>query len=70
MNIVTGPLGVGFIHGKGATEAQKVNTLYAGYSLPLMGVKGAMITPAVSYSKGGPGTDDQVGVRVRINYAF
>jgi hypothetical protein len=33
-------------------------------------VKGATITPALSYSKGGTGTDDQVAVRARINYAF
>lgn len=70
VNGVFGPAGIGFIYGKGATSAQKVNTVYAAYSLPLFGVKGATITPALSYSKGGTGTDNQLAARVRINYAF
>ena len=56
--------------GKGATAAQKVTTVYGAYTLPLMGVKGASITPALSFSKGGTGTDNQIAARVRINYAF
>ena len=65
-----GPAGFGFVHGKGATAAQKATTVYASYSFPLMGVKGAFITPALSYAKGGTGTDNQLAARVRINYAF
>ncbi|MCU0956595.1 MAG: carbohydrate porin [Hydrogenophaga sp.] len=70
VNAVFGPAGVGLIYGKGATAADKVTTVYAAYSLPLFGVKGAFITPALSYSKGGTGTDAQLAARVRINYAF
>ncbi|MBE0589584.1 MAG: carbohydrate porin [Hydrogenophaga sp.] len=70
INAIIGAAGIGLVHGKGATSADKVTTVYAAYSLPLFGVKGATITPAISYSKGGTGTDDQVAVRARINYAF
>lgn len=70
LNATMGPAGIGLIVGKGATSADKVTTIYAAYSLPLLGVKGATITPALSYSKGGTGTDNQVAARVRINYAF
>jgi len=70
INATFGAAGIGLVSGKGATSAQKVTTVYAAYTLPLMGVKGASITPAVSFSKGGTGTDNQVAARVRINYAF
>lgn len=69
-NLVYGPAGIGFISGKGATDASKSNTLYVAYALPLFGVKGATITPALSVSKGGAGTDRQIALRARINYAF
>lgn len=70
INTVIGPAGLGFVHGKGATDAHKATTVYAAYSFPLMGVKGATITPALSYAKGGTGSDSQFAARVRINYAF
>lgn len=70
VNGTFGAAGVGLVYGKGATSADKVTTVYAAYSLPLFGVKGASLTPAISYSKGGTGTDDQVALRMRINYAF
>jgi hypothetical protein len=70
VNATFGAAGVGLIVGKGATAADKVTTVYAAYSLPLFGVKGASITPALSLSKGGTGTDNQTALRVRINYAF
>jgi hypothetical protein len=35
-----------------------------------MGVKGASITPAISFAKGGTGSKGQTAARVRINYAF
>jgi len=70
VNAIVGPAGFGFVHGKGATSAQKATTVYASYSFPLMGVKGAFITPALSYAKGGAATDNQLAARVRINYAF
>ncbi|MDP2262170.1 MAG: carbohydrate porin [Hydrogenophaga sp.] len=70
LNATMGPAGIGLIVGKGATSADKATTVYAAYSLPLMSVKGAAITPALSLSKGGTGTKDQLAARVRINYAF
>lgn len=66
-NIVAGALGVGFVNDK--TGSNSVNTVYAGYKLPLFGVKGAFVTPALSYSKGDK-VDDLVAFRVRLNYAF
>lgn len=66
-NIVAGSLGLGFVNDK--TGSNSVNTVYAGYKLPLFGVKGAFVTPALSYSKGDK-VDDLVAFRVRLNYAF
>jgi Porin-like glycoporin RafY len=68
-NATFGPAGVGLILDKGANGA-KNNTFYAAYSLPLFGVKGATITPALSFAKGGSGSKGQTAARVRINYAF
>jgi hypothetical protein len=70
VNATFGPAGLGLVYGKGATSAEKVTTVYAAYTMPLFGVKGASVTPALSFSKGGTGTDNQVAARVRINYAF
>ena len=69
LNGTFGPAGFGLILDKGANGA-KNNTFYAAYSLPLMGVKGATITPALSFAKGGSGSKNQTAARVRINYAF
>lgn len=69
LNAVIGAAGVGLIRSSGAGVSQST-TVYAAYSLPLMGVKGATVTPAISLAKGPVGTDNQVAVRVRINYAF
>ena len=68
-NATLGAAGIGLIFDKGANGA-KNNTLYAAYSFPLFGVKGATITPAFSYAKGGKGTESQTAARVRVNYAF
>lgn len=70
LNAIIGAAGIGLVSGKGATAAQKATTVYAVYTLPLMGVKGASITPALSFAKGGTGTKGQTAARVRINYAF
>lgn len=70
VNATFGALGVGLIAGKGATDATKATTVYAAYSMPLFGVKGASVTPALSVSKGGAGQDTRTAARVRINYAF
>ncbi|MGQ5523300.1 carbohydrate porin [Chitinimonas sp. PSY-7] len=67
---VMGAFGGGVLSGK-AGDA-KVNTAYVTYAMPLMGVKGATITPALAYSQGAGSNkaDDVTAVRVRINYAF
>jgi hypothetical protein len=70
VNAIIGAAGVGLVYGKGDTAAAKATTVYAAYTLPLMGVKGASITPAISFAKGGTGTKGQTAARVRINYAF
>ena len=70
VNAIVGALGLGLIAGKGATDATKSTTFYAAYTLPLFGVKGASMTPALSFSKGGAGQDNRTSARVRINYAF
>lgn len=70
LNATFGALGLGLIAGKGATDATKATTFYAAYSMPLFGVKGASVTPALSVSKGGAGQDTRTAARVRINYAF
>ena len=70
VNATIGAAGVGLVYGKGDTAAEKATTVYAAYTLPLMGVKGASITPAISFAKGGTGTKGQTAARVRINYAF
>lgn len=65
-NATFGPAGVGYILDK--TGSNKDNIVYAAYSLPLFET-GATITPAVSYAKG-TNMDKQIGLRVRVNYAF
>ncbi len=69
LNATMGAAGVGLIQSNGL-GALKSTILYAAYSLPLMGVQGASITPAISYAKAPAGMDDQLSLRVRINYAF
>ena len=69
VNAVMGAAGLGVIKSTGAGTS-KSTTVYAAYTLPLMGVKGASITPALSLAKGPTGTADQWAFRARINYAF
>ena len=72
LNLVYGPAGIGYIRDTnkafGTAGEANVDTIYAAYSFPLMGVKGATITPAFSISKGE--TKDLTALRVRFNYAF
>lgn len=72
LNLVYGPFGIGYVRDTnkafGAAAEANVDTVYAAYSFPLMGVKGATITPAFSVSKGE--TKDLTALRVRFNYAF
>lgn len=67
LNLTLGAAGIGMVQKKDAED--KETTVYAAYSLPLLGVKGASITPAISHSKA-DGFDDVTAVRVRMNYAF
>jgi hypothetical protein len=69
LNAVFGPAGVGFVQDKNTLLRTKVNTVYAAYTLPLMGVKGATITPAISHSTG-TGVSGLTAIRLRVNYAF
>ena len=66
-NLVYGPAGIGYVQDK--TGATKVNTVYAAYSFPLMGIKGASVTPAISFSSGDD-LVDKTALLVRLNYAF
>ena len=67
LNAVFGDAGVGMVQDK--TGANKATTYYAAYSFPLLGVKGATITPALSTSKA-TGVDNLNAFKVRLNYAF
>lgn len=69
VNAVFGPAGVGYVQDKNTLLNTKVNTVYAAYTLPLMNVKGATITPAISHSTG-TGVSGLTAVRLRVNYAF
>lgn len=72
LNVVFGAAGLGYVkdknHSLGAVAATDVNTFYAAYSFPLMGVKGATVTPAINRSSGN--NTDLTEFRVRFNYAF
>lgn len=67
LNLTLGAAGIGMVQKKDAED--KETTVYAAYSFPLLGVKGASITPAISHSKA-DGFDNVNAVRVRMNYAF
>ena len=67
LNAVIGAAGLGMVQDK--TGANKATTYYAAYSFPLMGVKGASITPAISSSKA-TGVENLSAFKVRLNYAF
>lgn len=68
LNAVFGAAGVGMVQDKDGSGL-KATTYYAAYSFPLLGVKGASITPAVSTSKA-TGVDNLTSFKVRLNYAF
>lgn len=78
VNYTQGPWGVGYIGAKEDYTSidAKLNTFYAAYSIPLMGMKDATVTFAASTSKatdvgGTKGNDDKVNAaRVRFNYTF
>lgn len=69
-NVTYGPAGLGVIHGRGKHSDERITTVYAAYSFPLLDVPGATITPALSLAKGDSDTATQAAFRIRINYAF
>lgn len=66
-NATFGAAGVGLVQDKNGSAKQ--TTFYAAYSFPLLGIKGATVTPAISRSTG-TGKDGVTALRVRLNYAF
>ncbi|MEY4751481.1 MAG: hypothetical protein RIQ60_3695 [Pseudomonadota bacterium] len=57
----------------GAAPSEKISTFGLGYQLPLLGVNGASITPALSNSSatnGASGNKSDTSLRVRVNYSF
>lgn len=69
LNATFGDAGVGFIQGKNKATNVKSTSVYAAYTFPLLGVKGASITPALGFHKE-TGKSNDTAFRVRINYAF
>ncbi|MEY4979853.1 MAG: hypothetical protein RLZZ352_2123 [Pseudomonadota bacterium] len=69
LNATFGDAGIGFVQGKNDATNTKSTSVYAAYSFPLLGVKGATITPAIGQTKV-TGQASDTGARVRVNYAF
>jgi len=69
LNGTFGDFGVGYVRDSNETTSANANTVYAAYSFPLMGIKGATITPAISSSTG-TGVQALQALRVRLNYGF
>jgi Porin-like glycoporin RafY len=67
VNVVFGDAGLGLVQDQTGTIKQ--TTAYAAYSFPLMGIKGASLTPALSRSNSA-GVPTVSTFRVRMNYAF
>jgi hypothetical protein len=62
-------LGLGAVQDKNNTNS--ITTIYASYAMPLLGVKGATLTPAISNSTSDlAGVSSVTALRARINYAF
>lgn len=76
LSVSMGGLGAGFARGvNDATGGNNtVQTSYVSYNMPLFGIKGASITPAVSASKKSDSVantnTEETAIRVRLNYAF
>jgi hypothetical protein len=61
-------LTVGVISGK--TAEVKTQIAYLAYSMPLMDIKGASWTPAISTAKTDGAAENDNGFKIRFNYAF
>jgi hypothetical protein len=73
-NMTYGNFGLGYIHSNAevaSSDDQKVNTLYAAYTMPILDLENASVTFAASMSKASNVADDKANaLRVRFNYAF
>lgn len=69
VNATFGAAGVGFVRSKNDMSNTKTTSVYAAYTFPLFGVKGASITPALGVTKVTGASSDNA-FRVRMNYAF
>lgn len=69
LNATFGDAGVGFVQGKNKATNIKSTALYAAYTFPLLGVKGASITPALGFYKE-TGQSNDTAFRIRLNYGF
>lgn len=78
VNALFGPFFIGYITGKNENGAAagdtKVDTVHASYNIPIFGVTGASITPAISHStakNSATGVSQDVdALRVRVHYDF
>ena len=68
INFTLGAFGVGYLMDE--TAGVKGDTVYLAYKMPLMGLKNAWWTPALSYSKADNVSDAVTALRVRLNYGF
>lgn len=69
LNGTFGDFGIGFIKDSNEATSASANTLYAAYSFPLLGIKGATITPAFSTSTG-TGVQALQVLGLRLAYGF
>ena len=67
VNLTLGDAGIGYVQDTSGDAKQ--NTVYVAYTMSLLGVKGASLTPAISHSSA-DGVDDLTAIRLRMNYAF
>lgn len=70
LNATLGPFGMGWVSVIDDRWIDKANTLYAAYTLPVPGLRGARITPAISWATGGEGNEAQLAAGVRFHYGF
>lgn len=76
VNAQYGPFFAGYIAAKNeqAGGDNQIQTIHASYNIPIFGVKGASITPAISHSSNKDSvlnkTTDVDAIRVRVHYDF
>lgn len=78
LSVGVGSFGAGYVistnDNLATTGDTKINVVYAAYNIPLFGVKGASVTPAISSATTKNGftntSVDENAFRVRLNYAF